>query len=594
MFRIWFVFLPFLLSLSTFSLAQKIKYKDVYGLLGTRQYEAAEPFLKKYVQENDDNPNAFLFMGIIYQENSMKDDVLKNSQEALNHMDSAIYFYDKAFKTIDEKELKRNKDYYEMYNSRDLRSGVYGVKLSNVQFEIEKSIDAMRERIDKVKMVNHYFTEAQRLYKKSNELFLSIQSSFPGMRELYLRAGDSTLKDMTTLSARFDSCSKAFEHYKVSLSNIPKSGYDQKWNLVKISDFRKDGVEVADFYEPNLQIWDYKSFATEVVGAISNELGPIREKLVKYDVEINKLRERLASDSISVKTDLTLLDDKLLREKLKKYDDNPLPLNVLALKVSKLEYLSTIVENRKLKDSVDVFFRLSLVKNEIRYLKKVDSLANGLMARDIEDEALNYEYFVANTYNSAGLLRGYVKTENDFAARELVRKNKQLDLRTKALQWLDVENDSVPIELSYQDSKFKPLFLLEKKYTSGIYFPDSGMAKGYLYSITPSRRPDIAVQFPIDEVTFNYANLSNLKAIVTVDQSDNIHFVLLYSTINVDGKYPVTVSKIYRSDGLSWCYNLILDFLPTQIEYLQDANDLLIKSESELIMLLDKGGKVKL
>jgi hypothetical protein len=41
---------------------QKVKYKDIFGLLSTKQFESAEPFLKTYLKETTDNPNAFLYM----------------------------------------------------------------------------------------------------------------------------------------------------------------------------------------------------------------------------------------------------------------------------------------------------------------------------------------------------------------------------------------------------------------------------------------------------------------------------------------------------------------------------------------------------
>ena len=65
----FFLILGGMLVLAQPGIAQKkIKYKDIWGLLNTKQYEAAEPFLKAYLNENSDNPNAYLFMGIIYQE----------------------------------------------------------------------------------------------------------------------------------------------------------------------------------------------------------------------------------------------------------------------------------------------------------------------------------------------------------------------------------------------------------------------------------------------------------------------------------------------------------------------------------------------
>src|SRR4051812_3175276 len=127
--------------------AQKVKYKDIFGLLSTKQYELAEPFLKKYLKENDDNPNAYLYMGIIFQEKSLKMDVLKQTDLVLKNIDSSVLFLDKAYKIIDEREVRKNKDYYQAYNRRDLRTGEFGVKLSDIQFDVEKKIEGLKERV---------------------------------------------------------------------------------------------------------------------------------------------------------------------------------------------------------------------------------------------------------------------------------------------------------------------------------------------------------------------------------------------------------------------------------------------------------------
>jgi tetratricopeptide (TPR) repeat protein len=179
-------FLMLYLFISTSVYGQKVKYKDIFGLLSTKQYEAAEPFLKKYLKENDDNPNAYLFMGTIFHEKSAKDDILKQTERAIAHMDSAIYYYDKAYKTITEKEVKKNDEYYVLYNRRDLRTGEFGVKLSDIQFDLEKKMEGLRERIDRLKMVKHYFTLSDSLYKKSTALFHAIQANYKSQNEFFL------------------------------------------------------------------------------------------------------------------------------------------------------------------------------------------------------------------------------------------------------------------------------------------------------------------------------------------------------------------------------------------------------------------------
>src|SRR5688572_30079563 len=104
---IWFLLLPAIAVVSE-THAQKVKYKDIFGLLSTKQYEQAEPFLKRYLKANDDNPNAWLFMGIIFQEKAMKMDVLKQTQESLMYSDSAIINFEQAYKTIDDREVRKN------------------------------------------------------------------------------------------------------------------------------------------------------------------------------------------------------------------------------------------------------------------------------------------------------------------------------------------------------------------------------------------------------------------------------------------------------------------------------------------------------
>src|ERR1700712_3285472 len=119
--KIGFLSLLFLLLIGSVS-AQKVKYKDLFLLLNAKEYQKAEPFLKKYLKDNTDNPNAYLFMGIVYQEKSAKMDPLKQSEQLNLTIDSAITNYTIALKTITEKEVKRNDEYYENYRRRDLRT----------------------------------------------------------------------------------------------------------------------------------------------------------------------------------------------------------------------------------------------------------------------------------------------------------------------------------------------------------------------------------------------------------------------------------------------------------------------------------------
>lgn len=580
-----------LLFLISAAYGQKVKYKDIFALLSTKQFELAEPFLKQYLKENTDNPNAYLFMGNIFQEKASRNDVLKQTAIAIANMDSAIFFYDKAYKTLDDREVRRNKEYYQHYNRRDLRTGEFGVKFSDIQFDIEKRIEGLKDRIDKVKTASHYFFLAGSAYRRSNELFVFLQQKFPAVQQLYLRADDETVRDLTTLSLRFDSCRKALEHYRTAVSSLGKSGYNQEISFVEIKDFRTGGRDDADFFQEQVKLWDYQKFADESRTVIEKEIFPTRQHLVTYDMEINKLREKLNTDSVSVSNDLTKLIDRLLYDHLKKFDSEPLPTALFAMKTTDLEYRSALMEHLPLRDSADLHLQIALLEKEIRLLKDLDSIAAKLPADKLAEKSLDYADFIKNTYSSASVLKSYIRSLSDFGQRELRKKTSMMARYTRALNYIVDGADSIPL-CDCDLRAYRPLVTTPEEFTVGLSMLDTTQLQGYFYTITPSRRIEVKAVFPVDKSAFRVRDISAARALVYSDPAGQTYYVLVYSGKRVKEKFAATLAKIDRPDGLAWKVDYPLAFTPSELMVSADTGDLLIKDGTQLVVV-DKNGEVR-
>lgn len=584
----------FFLLMVVFSsgIAQKIKYKDLFVLLNAKRYAEAEPFLKKYLRENDDNPNAYLYMGFIYQEKAAKLDVLKDTRQLVSQIDSAVLFYDKAFKTITEKELSRNDEYYQIYSRRDLRTGKFGIKLSDVQLDLETRMK-IKERATNMLTLKGHFTAAENYFQKAQKLFLEIQKAYAGQKELYLRADDETIARMTKLAQLYDSCHMAFNDYKATSETLGKTGYNQDLDPQEITDFKKDGATAVDFYRDDLKLWDYKRWALKTEETIAKEIRPIQEQLVTVDAEISKLQQKIKSDSVPVSTELMALTKKTDFPALRAIDPSPLPLKVFAMRLAEVAYGSQVAQDKPVRDSAS--YVSSGLKKEILLAKKLDSIATALDEKDLMPEIENYQGFVTSAYGNTGVLKNLIKSTREFGAREINRKETEYKKREAQLRWVIDGQDSVPLFLDVASvSKLKPLIVQSEKYTAGLKYVDS-VATGYFYAILPSRRPEHKASFPVDNVVFTKRNIPFTRALTIQDEKGLVSFVLFYTEVKQKDKFPATIAKIYKAEGLAWSINYGFDQLPDEIVFHPESFEISVKTKSSIgesfVVTFDKNGK---
>lgn len=130
------------LLLNPAAYAQKIKYKDIFSLLEQKQYEAAEPLLKQYLEKDQNNPSAYLYMGIILMDKYYQ---TYDPKAAKPIKDGAVNFLRQAKLRLDEREVSKNEKYYASYRRRNVRSGDMEVRLSDIVYDIDNRISKLTE-----------------------------------------------------------------------------------------------------------------------------------------------------------------------------------------------------------------------------------------------------------------------------------------------------------------------------------------------------------------------------------------------------------------------------------------------------------------
>ncbi|HZY81049.1 MAG TPA: hypothetical protein VFE50_16110 [Cyclobacteriaceae bacterium] len=575
---------------------QKIKYKDLFVLLDSKQYNDAEPFLRKYLKENADNPNAQLFMGFILQEKCFKADVLKEADKVAVNADSAVIYYNLAHTAITEKEIKRNDEYYQSYSRRDQRTGEYGIKMSDIHLDIEKRIGEVKDRKEKVQSLRSQFVAWERLYQKSASEFKAIQEAFPGEKEFLLQSDDKSVAALKLIKTNFDSCTMMFAAYKNTLSHLGKTKYNQQFEAKKIVKFKEDGKGLPDFYSDDLKVWNYDEWASAALDEIQNEVVPFREKLVAYDVEINKLFDKIKKDSTSVTKDLPAVEQKVRTNPVARFDASPMPLMLFHMKIEELRFTSSHIDNRKQRDSASFAVRLEAIKSELKTLNKLDSVAGILAAKDIEKETANYQHFVTNAYGSTNTLKSLISATKEFSEHEKHKREDVVVSLSNSLNWLVIDKDSIALgSVKQKRPNHFPLMTAAEKFTSGVKYGADSLATGFFYTITPNRVPDVKVSFTVDKVNFAKRNLPVLKGLAAGNETGDVYYSLIYSETKEKDKFPVTIAKISKPTGLVWTSNYKFDFLPSELIVSPDTGELAVKitapgGESKLINL-DKNGK---
>lgn len=508
-----------LLITTSNSIAQKLKYKDIFALIESKDYDTAIPQINIFLNDskNEDHANAHLQKGLYFEQKIEKYHIISDSTSLLQESDSAIFFLNKAKSLINEKELKKNSEYYQSFYRRDLRTGDFGIKLSDVSLDLEKKIAALQDLSKYAKIICKNLKIADRNYKLSNEQYRLIASLYGSQNDFFLIAAEKEKDALQGMVERTDSIRTAIDAVRDAVSKLGRKGYSPEIQFVEIKEFGKDGMTKADFYQNDIVAWDYLAWAENAQQNIRIDVSRMRDNLNKTYEDLKAKFDLVKSGGGISKGDLATSIDSNLKSQIRSVDENPLPEKLLTILINhtQFEFITNEKLNTKLADESDVNYQLSITKKVNTLIDDISMQTSLLVEPYTTNGTKKYSNFIETNYGGEfGLIKYRKELESQFEKEKMKWKELQSYWIEKS-KWGVSENAADSIYLvARTDSTFTSM-KLSKFYTLSITEDDSANIyafgleftgakdKGYLAKIGNDRIIKWKVNFDLDNFEYD-------------------------------------------------------------------------------------------
>jgi hypothetical protein len=451
------IVLLFLASFQTH--AQKLKYKDIFPLISEKKYDEGEPLLRAYMNDkkNADDANATLQMAYLLEKYAIENRVVADSSQLYQNADSAIYFYQQALILITEKELSKNDEYYKEFYRRDLRTGEFGTKLSDVGLELNTRIIALKKRINNAKVINGELNKIVEAYNLLQSKYASLTNGFDTNNDFLLASGNPQIDDLKTLVELEYSIESSSAAITQAIIDINNAGFRMISKKMPIENISKDGRSKSNLYNGNFAMWNYADWAKKAIRVINDSAVPIREALIST---LDRLEETSGILKSGTTIDFKSATSIAGAEKVTTLDPESVTLKYLRAKALELKYihLSSIAYEPLLLDTGAVTFHQKHADSIFSVINKLKSVLNSINESEINERKNIYASF----YEKLGGESGFVLKVNDMKAMADTKSKEaaasQIKWKEKS-KWAIFTNDRLDLDTLYSSIQMPKLSL---------------------------------------------------------------------------------------------------------------------------------------
>ncbi|HEX9652035.1 MAG TPA: hypothetical protein VGA21_15845 [Cyclobacteriaceae bacterium] len=575
--------------------SQKVKYKDLFILLNSKKYEEAEPFLRVFMADpkNSDHANAHFHMALMFEFKANRNDILTQNHLLVNNIDSALYYFTLAKNMIDEKETSKNDEYYQTYSRRDLRTGKFGIKLSDIHLEIENKVKVMTGQKSSLTNLFTHYVRTEKYYTDADSVFLILQNKYKNQNNLFLKAGNTDLANLKLLAAKFDSVRYNFNQYKSYLEKFPESKYNQKITIVDVGRLEEVAIMPIDWKDETIKVRNYREWSASTETVITVELKKLKEHLTTYNNQLDKLTEKIVKDSVSAKNELTALIDQMLAEDLKKYDRNPMPLAIFDYKVKKIQYLDLLFQY----DFDELYLKDKIIVAKARAKLGEETLAivKAIAEFNLPEETIKYPEFFQTIGETGGISTLLANGKREM--EEAVNKwTLEMEIIMERMNWGISQADSISLVPAIAQSyKYHTLLVKDsiaeaRAIVSGLVSSESKLT--FTAIIDEDYEIDTLFAFEMDP----FINSVRHEIIPLMQITDLNNILTGFYALKSDTVSRMDLSLI-SINSVSWTTHLDVPGKISKIIYVPDVEEVKVfikrNEEDVLALTLDSGGKPK-
>lgn len=433
--------------------AQKIKYKDLFPILAAKNYEEGGPKLIQFLSDpkNQEEPNANLQMGFWLESRFLEFDVVDDSSRVYEVGDSAIFYLEKAKTLITEKELKKKDEYYQSFFRRDLRTGEFGIKVSDVHLDIEKKVEAIETRIADVKEMHKRVVKIEESQSSAIEAYKSLTSQFSEYNNMLIGADEEIQSSISVIEESGRQSVETANGVKEIAEKLGSEKYSQNPNLKSIENFGIDGLESSNLRTGTIEIWDFQTWASAARSEILGGVALFKTMISNYSDEV---RAKKAKVKNSQDADIGDFQESL-KEQFEKYDPQSTVEKLLKIEMYEARIIKQVdlQLNRALMDSSLIGAQLEIFEAALADAKEMNLLVESISTEDLELSKKKYKAYIESFFQTYVTASKYVLDMQTWSRRHVGWLGDAVEYWTQRNRWgIDSENEEIKYPLYVQDA----------------------------------------------------------------------------------------------------------------------------------------------